>query len=537
VKYLARKKQKSLSVTTNSNNNINSNINNDISNTDMSPDKFLETYSNTLYSLLRKINNNQGYYPHYSNSLMKDINISPYKPTSQEIEKWLLQPHRYEQQLSNLSQYLEGVSLQFERVVYHFASNLDFYYYIYPITPVPDPKKDKKAFATYKNSKKKALDFLTKLRIQEQFFNITLGVIREGGKFYYLREADNYIDYQEMPSGDNRCIINGRTSLGYTYAFDMTFFLRTPQSLNDYASEFTDWFEDFYEDIKTNQNYFIQMPPKKSVVFLFDDTKAARLNPLRGLFRDVLGIDEYRQLLKTKTMLDTFKLIYLQAPLDKDGKPSIDFNTTAKWVAACQAGLNFGTTVFSSPMSATEIKTSDNQSIAAISSIVGNSMWQNSGISPLTYGSADGKSGSAVKNSNTTDMQFINHMYRQYTKNINYQLAQRTGSYKFGIKMFGDSFSREEVSNRYKNAATLGVCRKEYLASLGKLPEEYEMQMDDETLYSWDTQQFIPFSTSYTQSGSNPSNLGGREKKPDDQLNDGGATTRDYDSNDGKVIS
>ena len=534
---MARKKQKSLSVATNSNNIINNNVNNDISNTDMSPDKFLETYSNTLYSLLRKINNNQGYYPHYSNSLMKDINISPYKPTSQEIEKWLLQPHRYEQQLSNLSQYLEGVVMQYERVVYHFASNLDFYYYIYPITPVPNPKNDKKAFTVYKKSKKKALDFLTKLRIQEQFFNITLGVIREGGKFYYLRESDGFIDYQEMPAND-KCIINGRTSLGYTYAFDMTFFLRVPQSLNDYASEFTGWFEDFYEEIKNSQVYYKQMPPEKSVVFLFDDTKAARLNPLRGLFTDILGIQSYKELLRTKTMLDTFKMIYLKAPVDKDGKPSLSQNLIAAWTATASASLPFGTFVFSSPMEASEIKVSDNQSVNSLASIVSNRVWESAGISPLAYGSSDGKSVAAIKASNISDMNFINHLYRQYMKNINYQLSQRTGNtHRFAIKMFGDAFSRQETSDRYKNSAAMGVCKKEYLASLGKLPEEYEIQMSDEELYLWDTQAFIPFATSYTQSGDDPNNLGGRPLMSDDQLGDAGDITKSAGSNEGKVTS
>ena len=457
---MARGRPKKTTENVNKDENINMSSVNDL-NADMSPDKFIETYSNTLYSLMKQINNNPSYFPQYGNSLMKDINISPYKPTSSEIEKWLLQPHRFEQQLSNLSQYLEGVVMQYERVIYHFASNLDFNYYIYPITPVPDPKKDKKAFTTYKNSKKKALDFLTKLRIQEQFFNITLGVIREGGKFFYIRESDGYIDYQEMPAND-RCIINGRTSLGYTYAFDMTFFLRAPQSLNDYASEFTDWFEDFYDDIKKSQVYYKQMPPEKSVVFLFDDTKAARLNPLRGLFKDALSLVDYKELLRTKTMLDTFKLIYLQAPLDKDGRPTIDQKLISAWIAVAQSSLPWGCVAFGSPLEAIELKTTDNQSINSLGAIVSNRVWESAGVSPLSYGSSDGKSVAAIKASNTTDMQFINHMYRQYTKNINYQLAQRTGYHRFGIKMFGDAFSREEVSNRYKNSASLGVCKKEF---------------------------------------------------------------------------
>ena len=185
-------------------------------NNEFTPEQFIKTFSHTLFNLLRQINSGNYYMPQYANTVMKDINISPIKPIVQDIEKWLLYPHLYEQQLSNLSQYLESIVMQYERTIYHFATILDFNYYIYPISPVPDPKIDKKKFNTYKNSKKKAIEWLRKFRPREQLFNVTLGVIREGGKFYYIRESDEFIDLQELPP--NYCVIDGRTSLGYTFA-------------------------------------------------------------------------------------------------------------------------------------------------------------------------------------------------------------------------------------------------------------------------------------------------------------------------------
>ena len=503
---------------------------------EMSPEQFMRDYANTLYSSLQQIRDNPYYTPQYANSLMKDINIAPYKPSSKDIENWLIYPQQFEQQLSSLSQYLEGVVMQYERVLYHFASNLDFNYYIYPITSVPDPK-DKKAFTSYKNSKKKALEWLRKFRLPEQLFGVTLGIIREGGKFYYIRESSDFVDYQEMPS--QYSIIDGRTSLGYTYSFNMSFFLKSPQTLSNYASEFMGWFDDFYADYKTNKNiqYNKQMPPEKSVVFLFDDTKAARLNPLRSLFKDALDVQEYKKLLKTKTLLDTWKLIYMKSPLDKDGKPSIDQKLIAGWIATAQASLPFGAVAFGSPLEASELKVADNQFINILGSQTNSKFWENAGVSSLAYGSSDGKSVAAIKASNITDMQFVNHLYRQYMKNINFQLSQKTGSHKFAIKIFGDSFSRQETVDKYRNSSTLGVCKKEYLASLGKEPFEYEMQMSDIDMYNWDTSALIPLSTSYTMSGSDSSNLGGAPPKSEDNLSDAGAITRDHGSNIDKVTS
>jgi hypothetical protein len=498
----------------------------------ITPEKFVETFSRTIFDTLRTISEHPFYTPFFANSLVKDININPHKPKSDEITKWLEHPAEYEDQLSRLSQYLEGVVMQYERTIYHFVSNLDFNYYIYPITQVPNPKEDSEAFKTYRNSKKKALDWLRKFRLKEQLFNITLGVVREGGKFYYVRESNDFIDLQEMSS--EWSTIDGRTSLGWTYSFNMAFFLRAPQSLQSFAPEFQEWFKDFYKEWEKNRNivYFKQMPPEKSAVFLFDDTRAARLNPLRAIFKDALDVVEYKQLLKTKAMLDTWKLIYLEIPKDKDGKPTLDFKLAAQWIAQAQASLPYGAVAFSSPMAAQELKVSDNQFINILGSLTNQKFWENIGISPLAYGSSDGKSVASVKSSNITDVQFINHLYNIYMKFINHQLSMNTGSvHKFGIRIFGDAFSRQEIVDRYRNSSTMGVGKKEYLASLGREPWETELNMDDQTLFDWDTSKFIPFATSFTQSG----DQGGRPQLSESQLGEAGDVTRSAGSNEEKI--
>ena len=251
------------------------------------------------------------------------------------------------------------------------------------------------------------------------------------------------------------------------------------------------------------------------------------MSPLRALFKDALDVVEYKQLLKTKAMLDTWKLIYLEIPKDKDGKPTLDFKLAAQWVAQAQASLPYGAVAFSSPMEASELKVSDTQFLNVLGNMTNQKFWENSGISPLAYGSSEGKQAGAIKASNIADMSFIQHLYRQYEKFINFQLAQTKGIYQFGIRIFGDAFSRQETSDRYNKAATLGLAKKEYRASLGELPEEYELQMDDQTMYLWDTKALIPLNTSYTQSA----NQGGRPQLSEDQLSNAGEVTRDAGSN------
>jgi len=500
---------------------------------EMSPEQFMRDYANTLYSSLQQIRDNPYYTPQYANNLMKDINIAPYKPSSKDIENWLVYPQQFEQQLSSLSQYLEGVVMQYERTIYHFSTLLTFNYYVYPITPIPTDKKD---LISFKKSYNKALTWLRKFRVKEQFQNVMLGVIREGGKYYYVRESADFIDLQEMPP--QWCVIDGRTSLGYTYSFNMSFFLKAPQALADYAPEFLNWFDDFYIDYQTNKGiqYYKQMPPEKSAVFLFDDTKAARLNPLRSLFKDALDVQEYKKLLKTKTLLDTWKLIYMKSPVDKDGKMTIDQKLIANWIAIAQSSLPYGAVAFGSPLEASELKVADNQFINILGSQTNSKFWENAGVNANIMGSSDAKSASAIKASLETDVAFVSHLYPIFERFLNSQLAQKTGKYKFGIRLFGDKFSikdtREELTKAIQYDDSHYI---KWMASMDYEPFEINGLNGMMDIFGL-RDKIKPLMSSHTLSSKD--NKGGRPTAEDlgKGISDSNEITRDNDSNENKVV-
>lgn len=502
-------------------------------NPEMSPEQFMRDYSNTLYSALQQIRDNPYYVPQYANSLMKDINIAPYKPSSKDIENWLIYPQQFEQQLSSLSQYLEGVVMQYERTIYYFSTLLTFNYYLYPITPIPTDQKD---LIVFKKSYNKALTWLRKFRVKEQFQNVMLGIIREGGKYYYVRESSENIDLQEMPP--QWCVIDGRTSLGLTYAFNMTFFLKTPQALADYAPEFMNWFDDFYIDYQTNKGiqYYKQMPPEKSAVFLFDDTKAARLNPLRSLFKDALDVQEYKKLLKTKTLLDTWKLIYMKSPIDKDGKPSIDQKLIANWIATASASLPYGAIAFGSPLEASEIKVSDNQFINTLGSQTNAKFWENAGVNANIMGSSDAKTASAIKASLETDVSFVSHLYPIFERFLNAQLSQKTGKYKIGVRLFGDKISIKETQKELKEAIQYDDSNYfKWKASMDYEPFEIEglnSMMDAFNLRD----KIKPLMSSHTLSSKDVKNGRPTAEESGKVLGDAGETTIDAGSNIDKIV-
>ncbi|MFW5890980.1 MAG: hypothetical protein ACOCUI_02075, partial [bacterium] len=414
-----------------------------MANENISPQEYFDNFVNSVNYAMSRINKMQTYTPSLANDYMQSINISPNKPTSTQIKNWLENPEKYSDQLAEVSQYLESVIMFYQRTIYHFATLLCFNYYLYPITPPPD-KNDSKNINIYNNSYKKALDWLRKFRPKEQFQNVMFGVMREGGKFYYVRKSREFIDLQEMPS--DYCKIDGRSSVGYTYSFNMNFFDKASVEL--YAPRFKEWYDDFLKEKNRGISYYKKMPTEESTVFLFDDTRAVRLNPLRSLFKDAIDIQDYKNLLKTKAELDTWKLIYMKAPTDKDGKPTLDYNLIAAWVAQAQAALPYGAVAFGSAMEAEEIKVGDSQNMNILGNIVSKRYWEDAGINANLMGNSDAKTASAITASAKTDVNFVSHMYQQFQRFINWQLYLNTGKYKFGVNFFGDKFTIKETQKQ-----------------------------------------------------------------------------------------
>jgi len=454
---------------------------------------FVQTFATNLYKTLSKITNNQYYNPLYANSLVKDTNMHPHKPTMSQLKTWLDNPQVHEKELKDMGLYLENTVMQYKRSIYQFGTILNFNYYLYPLDKVP---KDAPSIKTYQNSKDKANLWLQKFRPKEQFSKALLSTMEEGGKFYYIRESDKYIDLAEMPS--DWAYIDGRSSVGFTYSFNMTYFLKMPDSLDYFAPEFTEWYKDFLtEQRKSNcQSYYKRMPVEKAVVFTFDDIHAEIVPPLSSVFSDALQIQEYKAILKSKTQLANYQMLMQEIPKDEEGNPTIDPILASQFVALVQAVLPPGVVTASSPMKTESIKFSDTQTQNNINGLGESNYWKGIGIAGAQFG-MDSNSAVAMKYSNTADYLFVKNFYNQCTRLVNYQLSLVTGQYNFGVKFFGNSFTEAEEIDEQLKVAQYGMPKKKLIASLGYEPFEYQNLLDDEALEGLN-EKLIPLMSSHT---------------------------------------
>lgn len=513
-------------ATTNNINNIGSNIPSvsfaeDFSNRFMNQyTKFLSNYANSNF-----------YNPIYANSALKRFNTNSLRPTEDKLIKWFNNPRYHEQEIRGCGDFLFNAVMQYNRSAAHFASIMNFDYELIPLNP-PTLDADKKTIDLYKKQKLKNCEWLRKFRIKEQFQSVMFDVMRDGGNCYYLRESEDAMTLQPMPQ--DYVYINGRTDYSYTFSLNMSFFLQFPESTNGFAPEFYEWYQEFLnkkELLNEKANPYRMMPVEKSVVFKWDNTRPEMIPPLASSFKDAINIQDYKDLLKLNAELQTYQIMYLQAPLDKDGKPTVSAQEIINYVSIAQSLAPPGTGVISTPMELNNIKFNNSQNMNNITGTGEQSYWSSVGVAGGIFGS-DTKSAVALKQSVQADYNYVKHMYDFFEKWINFQLSMIDGKFNFKIRFLRrNEFFIEDDKKSALTFVQSGGSPSRLLSAYGYEPFEHESILIDSHI-SEVYNLMRPLKTSYTLSN----NQGGRPTAEESgkEVSDSNSQTREGSYNDGK---
>ena len=126
---------------------------------------------------------NGSYQAVLSENMFQDININPSVASSDELEKWLMQPAKFDDNIRSLSQYLNYAVGQYNALLWITNTSKAFNYVLLPNQyDISDVVKTK----DYKNKYKTACELLRKLNIKSQFAKIDLQVLFDGVAFYYV---------------------------------------------------------------------------------------------------------------------------------------------------------------------------------------------------------------------------------------------------------------------------------------------------------------------------------------------------------------
>jgi len=493
--------------------------------------RFMDTYAKFIQK--SSGSNSNFYNPLYANNAMKRMNTLPTRPTEANIISWLNNPRYFEKQLMACSDFLYWSVMQYQRSVAHFASLLNFAYELIPLNP-PPLNSNQKIVDLYIKQRAKNNEWLRKFRIKEQCPNVMSDVMRSGGKFYYLRESEEGNSLMSLP--DDYMTIDGKTDYGFTSALSMNFFKQFPNAMAGFAPEFSEWYKEFLGDNESNKNAnpYRSLPYDKAVVFKFDDNRPEIVPPLSGTFKDGIQIQDYKDLLKLSAELQTYQIMYLKAPLDENGKPTMTAPEVINYVALAQSLVPPGTGVISTPMEMDNAKFTNSQNMNNIVGTSEQQFWSSVGVAGGIFG-MDTKSAIALKLSVQADYNYIKHMYSQFERFINLQLFKIGGKYNFAIHFLRRcEFFLDDDKQSALSLAQSGGQPERLLASYDYEPFEMDNVLVD-SLLNKTRSMMIPLQSSFTTSSSD--NKGGAPKKSDGQLGEAGSETRGGGYNENEKFS
>lgn len=496
---------------------------------------FAENFAQRFISAYSKISEhnqkNNFYNPFWANSALKMFDTNSIRPTMDNLIRWINNPENSEKELRAVSYFLNESCMYYQRTIHYLSNILNFDYVLIPIK-YPSINASKKEKDLFQKQQFKSNEWLRKFRVKEQLNKVTREVITTGGKYYFLRTSEDNNYLQRMP--EDYCYITGfNSNVGYTYQLDMTFFYQFPESMSGFAPEFADWYEEFLFNknyIGKNASPYRLMPIESSVVFKFDDNNPQMVPPLSGIFKSALDVENYQDLLKLKMEIDTIGLLYLQTPSDDQNKPTITAQESANYLAAVQSLLPTGYAAVTAPHKLEQVKVNNSANMDNIIGKGGENYWQDAGIASSLF--SDSKSAVGIQNSIKADYLYVEHLYNQYERFLNYHLSLLDGTYKFMIKFLRRS--NYELESHEKTALQkipMGFQLDEAMATFGYEPYQMDASLVLNILNGY-SDKLRPPQTSFTMTGDN-----GRPKAEDvgKQISDSNDITRNAGSNVGKM--
>ena len=257
---------------------------------------------------------------------------------------------------------------------------------------------------------------------------------------------------------------------------------------------------------------------------------------LIGLVKDILDLDIYKKLKLQSARTDNYKAIAVEVPIDENtvDKPLLTPETLGIFAEINRESMtdDIGL-IHTLGSNATPISFKDSNNTRNNVSDAVDNLYDSSGISKeLGNGSS---SGTALTFSVENDSGFIYGLYRQFERWANRFIKIRKynkSAFKFFFYLVDVTiFNKDNVSKRYKEAASLGVSViDKWLATLDMTPSRtlgsFILHKD---IFDFQN-NFVPLQSSFNSSVNNETGRPTNESKGE-TLDESGEKTRDLDSN------
>jgi hypothetical protein len=281
--------------------------------------------------------------------------------------------------------------------------------------------------------------------------------------------------------------------------------------------------------------FYLDLDPTKAFVFKWDENYVGIMPVLLGIYLSSLDIVEYQDLQRTRTQLDTWKMVLQKIPMrnDKDAKRNdflIDEVTAGAFHTNVKNALPMGASVITTPMDISAINFENTQTRENIVATGGQAFWDSAGVSPMLFG-AQTKSSVGIQNGIKVDEAFVSMMYYQFARFVNFNINLSGKKHKFKIDYLNSTIiNQTEQYDRAIQGLQYGMPISLAGHAMGLKAGDLD-KLNQMEKFVGIKERLVPAMTSHS---SDLSKQGAPEKKAED-LSETGEQTRDEQSNDEEI--
>ncbi len=293
------------------------------------------------------------------------------------------------------------------------------------------------------------------------------------------------------------------------------------------------------KDGKVRTNWY-EPPADKQICVKLNSQWLFPYPILIGLIKDILDLDVYKQLKLQSARTDNYKAIAIEVPIDKNtiDKPLLTPNTLGVFAEINRESMSDDIgMIHTLGSNATPISFKDSNNTRNNVSDAVDELYNASGITKELYNGSS--SGTAVGMSIENDSGFVYGLYRQLERWVNRFIKTRKynkSTFKFFFYLLDVTiFNRDNVSKRYKEAASMGLSVVDkWMATLDMTPSRtLGSFMLHKDIFDFQN-NFVPLQSSFNSSQNvNSEDNKGRptNKSKGESLDVSGEKTEDLDSN------
>lgn len=445
--------------------------------------------------------------------------------TRKQILQMCQYPERYGKQIIRLMNYMYQKSGYVKRIVDYFANMAKANYYVDTEFLAPS------AFSQASSSafKKNYMKFCTQCSKYNLSNNINMMIkqmLLHDICYAYVVETETDISYFFLDP--QYCELKGIVN-GNVYQFAINRSLIT----NSYYESLPYDLKVLIEKSKQDSlNSLVDIPYENSFCIKYHNNFLHLFPPFFPMIADVLLIDEYKDLSKTKAINDAYKLLVLQVPT-KDGKLTMDNPVISPFIQTALGVVqdNIGVLPYPGTVDSVEFSSTNSDDRDKVSDAV-SWTFAETGVSESLMAGAT--SGSELKLSITNDSGDVFRIYRMVENWISLQMKLKGfifKSYQFVYKLLDMTiFNQQDIIDSELKLAQSSLPNKQRVcaavgmspgAMLGNIIVEQQVFKDIMDLMQ-------PLKSSYTQSGEENN---GRPLSDDSDLTASGEATRESDTN------